>query len=87
MDLKNTLAAVSLSAAIIVLWGLFFAPEPRQVKEGQLEKEEGAVAAVIGCHNSSKTLLTISSSQVPGGILDLSLIGGITYNLELNNQT
>jgi len=55
--------------------------------EGQLEKEEGAVAAVIGCHNSSKTLLTISSSQVPGGILDLSLIGGITYNLELNNQT
>ena len=39
MDLKNTLAAVSLSAAIIVLWGLFFAPDPQQVKEGQLEKE------------------------------------------------
>ncbi len=27
MDLKNTLAAVSLSAAIIVLWCLFFAPK------------------------------------------------------------
>ena len=39
MDLKNTLAAVSLSAAIIVLWGLFFAPDPQQVKEAQLEKE------------------------------------------------
>ena len=39
MDLKNTLAAVSLSAAIIVLWGLFFAPNPEQVKEAQLEKE------------------------------------------------
>ena len=39
MDLKNTLAAVSLSAAIIVLWGLFFSPDPQQVKEAQLEKE------------------------------------------------
>ena len=39
MDLKNTLAAVSLSAAIIVLWGLFYAPDPQQVKEAQLEKE------------------------------------------------
>ncbi len=39
MDLKNTLAAVSLSAAIIVLWGLFFAPDANQVKKAQLEKE------------------------------------------------
>ena len=36
MDLKNTLAAVSLSAAIIVLWGLFFAPNPQDVKEAQI---------------------------------------------------
>jgi len=40
MDLKNTLAAVSLSAAIIVLWGLFFAPDPEQAKKVQLEKEK-----------------------------------------------
>ena len=39
MDLKSTLAAVSLSAAVIVLWGLFFAPDPQQVKEAQLKKE------------------------------------------------
>ena len=37
MDLKNTLAAVSLSAAIIVLWGLFFAPDPEQAKKVQLD--------------------------------------------------
>ena len=30
MDLKSTLAAVSLSAAVIVLWGLFFAPLTRR---------------------------------------------------------
>ena len=33
MDLKNTLAAVSLSAAVIVLYGLFFAPSPKEIKE------------------------------------------------------
>ena len=38
MDLKNTLAAVSLSAAIIVIWGLFMQPSPQELKEAQLEK-------------------------------------------------
>ena len=40
MDLKNTLAAVSLSAAIIVIWGLFMQPSPQELKEAQLEKEK-----------------------------------------------
>ena len=40
MDLKNTLAAVSLSAAIIVLWGLFFAPDPQEVKNAQIKNNE-----------------------------------------------
>jgi YidC/Oxa1 family membrane protein insertase len=43
MDLKNTLAAVSLSAAIIVLWGLFFAPSPQEVNEAKLEKEKNEI--------------------------------------------
>ena len=40
MDLKNTLAAVSLSAAVIILYGLFFAPSPQEIKEEQLQKEK-----------------------------------------------
>ena len=28
MDSKNVIAAISLSAAVIVLYSLFFAPEP-----------------------------------------------------------
>ncbi len=43
MDLKNTLAAISLSAAIIVLWGLFFAPDPQQVKKANLDKESNEI--------------------------------------------
>ena len=43
MDLKGTLAAISLSAAVIVLWGLFFTPDAEQVKKAQLEKERSEV--------------------------------------------
>ena len=38
MDLKNTLAAVSLSVAVIVLWGLFMQPPPEEIKKIQEEK-------------------------------------------------
>ena len=43
MDIKNTLAAVSLSAAIIVIWGLFMQPSPQEIKEAQLEKEKNEI--------------------------------------------
>ena len=32
MDTKNVIAAISLSAAVIILYGLFFAPEPSTQK-------------------------------------------------------
>ena len=33
MDTKNVIAAISLSAMVIILYSLFFAPEPRQVNK------------------------------------------------------
>ena len=33
MDLKNTLAAVTLSAAVIIIYGLFFAEPPKNQEE------------------------------------------------------
>ena len=38
MEPKNVIAAISLSAAVIILYGLFFAPTPRD-KKIQSEKE------------------------------------------------
>ena len=32
MDTKNVIAAISLSAAVIILYGLFFAPPPQDPK-------------------------------------------------------
>ena len=38
MDTKNVIAAISLSAAVIILYGLFFAPAPPDPKQIQVEK-------------------------------------------------
>ena len=39
MDSKNVIAAISLSAAVIILYSLFFAPTPDQINQNQIQKE------------------------------------------------
>ena len=41
MDSKNVIAAISLSAAVIILYSLFFAPSPQNLE--QVKKEENKV--------------------------------------------
>ena len=38
MDSKNVIAAISLSAAVIILYGLFFAPQPQPINQALQEK-------------------------------------------------
>ena len=40
MDTKNVIAAISLSAAVIIFYSLFFAPEPdlNKIKKDPIEK-------------------------------------------------
>ncbi len=40
MDLKNILAAISLSAAVIIIYSLFFAPPPPDPKQLKVEKDK-----------------------------------------------
>ena len=40
MDAKNVIAAISLSAAVIILYGLFFAPSPQELNQIQEEKNQ-----------------------------------------------
>ena len=40
MDTKNVIAAISLSAAVIVLYSLFFPPEPVQKSQNLSEKKK-----------------------------------------------
>ena len=39
MDTKNVIAAISLSAAVIILYSLFFAPSPKEIKKFRSRKE------------------------------------------------
>ena len=48
---------------------------------GKVEGDPSSKVFVSGCYNSSETLVSIVSSQLPGGILDLSLVHGITSNV------
>ena len=41
MDTKNVIAAISLSAAVIVLYALFFPPAPNPQSQNLSEKNKG----------------------------------------------
>ena len=40
MDSKNVIAAISLSAAVIILYSLFFGPTPKEIKENKIKQEQ-----------------------------------------------
>ena len=40
MDIKNVIAAISLSAAVIIIYALFFGPTPEQIKNSQEQKNQ-----------------------------------------------
>ena len=95
MDLKNIIAAIALSAAVIVLYGLFFAPSPEQLsKSNKIQKNEIVENNDIPSLEDKVEVKTISrqealnSSQritfenefIKGSI---SLDGGLIDDLEL----
>ena len=40
MESKNVIAAISLSAAVIILYSLFFAPSQEELKQKQIENKQ-----------------------------------------------
>ena len=40
MDTKNVIAAISLSAAVIIIYALFFGPNPDEIRKSQEQKKE-----------------------------------------------
>ena len=95
MDLKNIIAAIALSAAVIVLYGLFFAPSPEQLsKSNKIQKneivenndipslEDKVEVKTISRQEalSSNQRITFENEFVKGSI---SLDGGIIDDLEL----
>ena len=64
MDAKNVIAAISLSAAVIILWAVFFPPDQEVVKQNLTEKKQiqkTSDAPSIG-KNENSTKLTRKDS-------------------------
>ena len=38
MDTKNVIAAISLSAAVIIIYALFFGPSPEEIKQNKIKR-------------------------------------------------
>ncbi len=96
MDTKNVIAAISLSAAVIILYGLFFAPSPKEIKN--FDQEKTALTSEAPKLDTSEKLIEISREEaikenervqfenknIKGSI---SLLGGTIDDLVFKNYT
>ena len=60
MDSKNTIAAIALSSAVIVLYSLFFIPEKSTTSQNLVEKEKIEQSTDTPSLEQKKTLIEIS---------------------------
>ena len=63
MDSKNVIAAISLSAAVIILYSLFFAPSPQELKKIQEEKSQVIESTEAPSLEVEEKVLEISRSE------------------------
>ena len=63
MDSKNTIAAIALSSAVIVLWALFFVPEKSTVDQNIVEKEKIEQSGDAPSLEQKATQITISRND------------------------
>ena len=96
MDTKNVIAAISLSAAVIILYGLFFAPPPKEINN--LNQEKTVLNSEAPKLDSSDKFIEISredaikeservkfeNKNIKGSI---SLLGGAIDDLVFKNYT
>ena len=63
MDTKNVIAAISLSTAVIILYSLFWAPSPKDVKKVQEEKNQVIESTEAPSLEVEEKVLEISRSE------------------------
>ncbi len=63
MDTKNVIAAISLSAAVIIIYALFFGPSPEQIKKSQEQKNQITQNSETPSLDASQTTSKISRKE------------------------
>ena len=63
MDTKNVIAAISLSAAVIIIYALFFGPSPEQIKKVQEQKNQITQNSETPSLDASQTISKISRKE------------------------
>ncbi len=63
MDTKNVIAAISLSAAVIILYSLFWAPSPQELKKNEEEKNQVIESTEAPSLEVEEKVLEISRSE------------------------
>ena len=98
MDSKNVIAAISLSAAVIILYSLFFAPPPKEIKKvnnESIKKEQSSDTPLIEENENLSKLsredalnenkrFNFENENIKGSI---SLTGGVIDDLIFKNYT
>ena len=96
MDTKNVIAAISLSAAVIILYSLFFAPSPNELKKideqkssmsseaPELEESEKIVELSRDKALKESNRVEFENQNIKGSI---SLMGGTIDDLIFKNYT
>ena len=96
MDQKNVVAAISLSAAVIILYSLFFAPEPQPRNQNLAEKNKTEQNSDAPSLEQKESLVKISREEAidqneriqfenENIIGSISLIGAIIDDLTFKN--
>ena len=98
MDQKNVIAAISLSAAVIILYALFFSPSPQELKKINKDNIKNELSSETPILEENNKLTEISrvdalnlnkrfnfkNKKMTGSI---SLIGGVIDDLTFENYT
>ena len=98
MESKNVIAAISLSAAVIILYSLFFAPSPEEIsklKKENIQNEKNSETPILDENNTlveisredsltSSKRFSFRNKQMTGTI---SLTGGVIDDLTFENYT
>ena len=98
MDSKNVIAAISLSAAVIILYSLFFVPSPQELNKINKDNVKNELSSETPMLEENNKLAEVSrmdalnlnkrfsfrNKQMTGSI---SLIGGVIDDLTFENYT